>query len=187
MRIYKYRIAGNFHMVLIFVYRIRISYECSVCEIKTTKIWTIGNFAWALTTQHARWRIASLVFYQIFEQPIQRSISISQQKVKRVINLEIEHHAVLQAILIVGKLHGLAALAYEIKTYGNLSCGGFGQICENLHQQNFPAIQYSMRFRLPALDQSDCSIWCWISYQAKCKHIFLLLKKCMICVYLTYL
>ena len=46
------------------------------------------------------------------------------------------HHAVLQAILTVGKLHGhgLAALAYEIKTYENLFCGVLAQIYKNLHQ-----------------------------------------------------
>ena len=38
---------------------------------------------------------------------------------------------------------GLAALAYKIKTYKNLFCGGFGQIFENLHQRKFPAIQKS--------------------------------------------
>ena len=43
------------------------------------------------------------------------------------------------AILMVGELRGrgLAALAYEIKTYENLFCGLFGQIYENLHKQKF--------------------------------------------------
>ena len=61
---------------------------------------------------------------------------------KRLINLERDHHAVLQAI---DELHGhvLVALACEIKTYENLFCGLLGQICENLHQQKFPAIRYA--------------------------------------------
>ena len=46
------------------------------------------------------------------------SVLRPQQKLKRLINLDIDHHAVLQAILTVGELHecGPAALANEIKT-----------------------------------------------------------------------
>ena len=62
-------------------------------------------------------RVASLVFYQVVEQLTQRPVGISPSiatEAKRLINLELCHHAVLQAIFAVGELDGcgLAALAY---------------------------------------------------------------------------
>ena len=72
-------------------------------------------------------RVASLVFCQVVEQPTQRPVGISQ-RLKRLINLELCHHGVLQAIFTVGDLDGcgLSALAYEIKTHENLFCWLFG-------------------------------------------------------------
>ena len=53
-----YRIEGNFRMSVLYA------------KIKTMKIWTIGNFAWTLTSQHVRWIwLAVRLFYQIFEWP----------------------------------------------------------------------------------------------------------------------
>ena len=83
------------------------------------------------------------MFGQVVEQPTQRPVGISASiatEAKRLINLELCHHAVLQAIFILGELDGcgLVALAYEIKTCENLFRGLFGQIYENLHQRKFP-------------------------------------------------
>ena len=121
-----------------------ISYECSVCENKNWKFECseIMHEPWP----HNTW-IASLVFCQITEQPTQRSVGISPSitvEAKRLISLELCHHAVLQAIFTVVEMDGcvLAALAYEIKTSENLFCGLVGQIYENLHQQKFPAMRY---------------------------------------------
>ena len=78
------------------------------------------------------------VFCQVFEWPTQRFVSISPSIVigaKRLTKLEKDHASYSAIFLTVGELHGsgLAALAYEIKTYEILFCGLFGQVYKISH------------------------------------------------------
>ena len=81
------------------------------------------------------------VFCQVFEQRTQRPVSISPSI---VIEAKKAHKAGERSscsdILMVDELcgRGLAALAYEIKTYDNLFCELFGQIYEICTNENFP-------------------------------------------------
>ena len=157
-----YHIAGNFRMVLIFVY-----FVWAFCMRKLE----ILHEPWPHNSRSER--LASLVFTKSLSglpRDLSASVLRSQHKVKRLTNLAIEHHVVLQAISTVGKLHrrGLATLAYEIKTYENLFCGVFGQIHENLDQRKFPAIWYSCtciysKFRHPCNSQVQLPVAYWVN------------------------
>ena len=90
-----YRIVGNFRMVLISVYFV---WAFCMWKYKLRKFEQseILHEPWPRNTGWIR--LVSLVFCQIFERPTHTSISISPSiTTKRLICLEIEHHAVLQA------------------------------------------------------------------------------------------
>ena len=51
-----------------------------------------------MISKHTVIQLASLIFYEMFEQPYQRPVSVSPSitmEGKRFIDLEIDHHAVL--------------------------------------------------------------------------------------------